>query len=363
MNRDKYTTDGEKGKHLCLWERKEIAKALLRGAGVREIARALERSPSTISREIKRGSVPQRRLVKSHSKRVDIPLEVTENRYFSDVGQRVARNNTGRRGGKYKLFEDMYFVRYIEDKILKDRWSPDAITGWIKTQGITFMTSVCTKTIYNYIDRGLLAVKNIDLLLKPRLKQKKKRIRQHKRQLGTSIDFRPKEIETREEFGHWEGDTVVGKDQKSAILTLVERQTTEGFILKLKDRSASTVNNAIRGLQKVLGSMTFKSITFDNGSEFSRAHKLERYGTQIYFAHPYSAYERGGNENYNGIIRRYFKKGTDFRTVTQAQLNRVNHAINALPRKKHGYKTAEMMFIAALENAAQILNVIPPTAP
>lgn len=120
--------------------------------------------------------------------------------------------------------------------------------------------------------------------------------------------------------------------------------------MKLRTKTALAVNKAIQSLKKKLGAEVFRTITFDNGSEFLKAHELDGETTQIYFAHPYSAFERGSNENYNGLIRRTFPKGTDFRRVTQEQLNRVNNAINALPRRKHNYKTAEMLFAAELEN-------------
>jgi len=119
-------------------------------------------------------------------------------------------------------------------------------------------------------------------------------------------------------------------------------------MLSLKDRSASSVMRAFKDLTEQLkDSEIFKSITFDNGSEFADCHKLN--GIDVYFAHPYSAYERGINENYNGIIRRYIPKGKNLNVLTQSDLNRINNIIDALPRKRHGYKSAEMMFNAELD--------------
>ena len=355
MNQEDCTTKSGKGKHLCLWERKEIESAIRRGASISGIARALGRNKSTISREVKRGTVLQRKrryyepIKKEHREGRD---DYSEKRvYFADTGQANAEKNTGRRGGKYKLFEDMELVRYIEDKILKEKWSPAAITGWLSAQGHNFKTIVCFKTIYNYLDRGQLAVKNIDLLLKVRIKRKEKRVRQRKRVLGRSIEQRPAEVSDRQEFGHWEGDTVVGKKHKSAILTLVERKTNKGFMLSMQDKSASSVIESFRALKELpYYDKLFKSITFDNGSEFADCHKLETETLQIYFAHPYSAFERPVNENYNGIIRRYIPKGKDMGRYTQTDLNRINNQIDSLPRKRHNYKTAEMMFNLELEN-------------
>jgi IS30 family transposase len=275
--------------------------------------------------------------------------------YFADKGQAIAQAHLRNRGGRYKLFEDAELVRYIEDKILKERWSPAVIIGELTTKEHGFKTTVCFKTVYNYIDRGLLKVKNIDLLMKTRLKQKKKRIRTHKRELGKSIDLRPKEVALREEFGHWEGDTIVGKDGKSAIMTLVERKTNKGIILSLKDKSAKAVMCAFKSLKG--HERLFKSITFDNGSEFAKCHNLESPDLQIYFAHPYSAWERGVNENYNRIIRRFIPKGKDLNSFTQPMLNRINNWIDTLPRKRHHYKSAETMFNLELTHLAAYTEV------
>jgi len=270
MNRGYFTTEKRKGKHLCLWEREEIEKAMERGAGIRSIGRALGRSASTISREVKRGTVLQRKKKAYISSKAEDPGYTEKPVYFADTGQTVAWNNTGWRGGKYKLFKDAELVRHIENMILKEKWSPEMIIGRLKTQGHNYKTIVCFKTIYNYIDRGQLAVKNIDLLLKPGLKVKKRRIRQRKRVLGNSIEQRPQEVNDRQEFGHWEGDTVVGKEHKSAILTLVERKTDKGIILELKDKSAAAVTAAFAPLKALPHyNKLFKSITFDNGSEFA----------------------------------------------------------------------------------------------
>ena len=347
MNQEQYTTKKRKYAHLNLYERKEIERCFKAGFSIGAIAGALGRSKSTISREIKRGSVTQRK--PKYSK--PIKKEHLENwlpykefkAYFAETGNEVARANKSRSGGKYKLFKDMELVKYIEEKILIDKYSPDAVIGSL-SEG-RFKIKVCTKTVYNYIDRGLLRVKNIDLLMKVRLKPKKRSIRAHKRQLGRSIDLRSPNVETREEFGHWEADTIAGKGHKGAILTLVERKTNKGFMLKLPDMSASSVLKAFRQLKDNM--YLFKSITFDNGSEFADCSQLE---TEIYYAHPYSAFERGINENYNRMIRRFIPKGKSFDSIDQETLNRINNWIDTYPRKRLGYKSAEQVFAQELEN-------------
>lgn len=348
MNQEYYITSRQKYNQLNLCERKEIEKGLKSRFSITTIAKALGRSKSTISREIKRGSVKQRKR-KTYTpmlkKNLDNWVEYEEyTTYFADTGNLIAKANKSHSGGKYKLFKDEKLVKYIEDKILKDKFSPDAVIGSLPD---IFKTSICTKTLYNYIDKGLLKVKNIDLLMKVKLNPKKKRITAFKKHLGKSIELRPNEVEAREEFGHWEGDTIVGKDKKGAILTLVERKTNKGFVLKLTDRTAPSVNKAFKQLngQRHL----FKTITFDNGSEFADCNSLETEKMKVYFAHPYSAYERGINENYNRIIRRFIPKGTSFDNLTQETLNRINNWIDSYPRKRHKYKSAEDMFAMELE--------------
>lgn len=348
MNQVNNNTVKEKGKHLSLCERIEIEKSLARGFSIRAIARALERPPSTISREVQRGSVVQRRKINSYSKKITVPLEVSELKYFADTGQRVAKENSGKRGGKYKLFQDPELLRYIEDKILKHKMSPDAIIGQLKLEKHNYKTMVNTKTIYNYIDKGLMRVKNIDLLLKCRRTPKKECSRVHKRLFGNSIEQRPEAVALRQEFGHYEGDTIIGKDGKSAVLTIVERKTRKGFMLWIKDKTAKAVLQAVNKFKNTLPKGAIKTITLDNGSEFARLSELK--GIGVYYAHPYSAYERGGNENYNGIIRRFLPKGKDLSHFSQQDLNRINNWIDSYPRKILGYQTAEAAFEKELQN-------------
>jgi len=171
--------------------------------------------------------------------------------------------------------------------------------------------------------------------------------RKHKGKIkeAVSIDNRPKHIEQREEIGHWEGDLIIGAKQNSAIGTKVERKIRYTFIVKLKDRKSKTVINAFAKEMNQLPMIFRKTLTYDNGKEMAY-HKLftKKTGMQVYFAHPYSAWERGTNENTNGLIRRYFPKGTDFNKVTIEQLKIVQDKLNSRPRKILGYKTpSEMM--------------------
>ena len=176
---------------------------------------------------------------------------------------------------------------------------------------------------------------------------------------GESIEQRPEEIDEREEFGHWEGDTVYsGKGKRKttrALLTLTERKTRKEIIIAIPNRKAETVVKALDALERKLGARRFraifKSITFDNGTEFAAAEGLERScvnkrlpRTKVYFCHPYSSWERGTNENTNGMIRRRFPKGTNFAAVTNAQIAQAENWINNYPRKILGYKSSEIVF-------------------
>lgn len=176
---------------------------------------------------------------------------------------------------------------------------------------------------------------------------------------GESIEQRPEEIDEREEFGHWEGDTVYsGKGKRKttrALLTLTERKTRKEIIIAIPNRKAETVVKALDALERKLGARRFraifKSITFDNGTEFAAAEELERScvnkrlpRTKVYFCHPYSSWERGTNENTNGMIRRRFPKGTNFAAVTNTQIAQAENWINNYPRKILGYKSSEIVF-------------------
>lgn len=174
-------------------------------------------------------------------------------------------------------------------------WSPDAVVGFVKRQpSWKDKTIVAAKTLYNYVDQSLLSVRNIDLAMKTKLNTKPKRnVQKNRKVLGTSISKRPPEIETREEFDHWEIDTVEGqKSDDNALLTLVERKTRKYFAIKIDDQDHDSVDYAIKSLQDTFGERfpeVFKTITSDNGSEFSNlATNLEDI-TDVYFCHSYAS--------------------------------------------------------------------------
>lgn len=342
MSQNECTIDERINQHLNFEERKIIERMSKDGATKGEISILLRRDPSTIKREIKRGSVIQRKTNSYQSKKVDKPEYIEFKTYYSDVGQRKYEENRQNCGAKNKILACRELVEFVEKEVLSDKkWSPDAAIGYAKRNGL-FESMVTTRTFYNWIDDGLTKIKNINLQLKVRRKPKSKR-KEHKKTLGKSIDERPKEIEKREEFGHWEGDGIVGKDHKGHLITLVERKIGIGLLFNVGDRKEDKIVEVINDLEKEFGThfkSIFKTITFDNGPEFSTSTEMEKGGrTSVYYAHPYSSWERGTNENWNGIVRRFIPKGSSFEYLQKEDIERIRCYINTLPRKRFGYKT------------------------
>jgi len=219
--------------------------------------------------------------------------------------------------------------------------------------------SISHESIYRFIylkPQARLNKKLIQLLVRKksrRIKPKKKRGTGSKITNQVSIDNRPKHINLRKEVGHWEGDLMIGKNQKSAIGTIVERKSRYTLIIKLKARNANEVAKMFSKKLNQLNPVFKKSMTYDNGIEMAK-HQIitKNTGMKIYFAHPYSSWERGTNENTNGLIRRYLPKGTDFNEIDENQLLFIQKKLNNRPRKIIGYKTPneimdfELKFVA-----------------
>lgn len=338
-----HTTTARSYKHLSLAERGAISALIQEKRSLRYIAQQLQRSPSTISREVRRGSTSQLRTGR-------IPYRS----YFAETGQAVylKHRSNSRKAGKYKLAS--CFLQFAETKILKDKWSPDVVVGYCKHHPEWQQESlVCAKTLYNYIDRHLLAVRNIDLYLKVRRRTHQRGGRINKRILGQSIEQRPIAILTREEFGHGEIDTVVGRRSKDeALLTLTERKTRQDLVIRLANKDSLSVQTALKELHERIGSAfanIFRSITADNGSEFADLSALlTPWGCQVYFTHPYSSWERGTNERHNGLIRRFIPKAKTIRNVSNALVRKTQDWCNLLPRKILDYKTPQECFLEEL---------------
>ena len=213
---------------------------------------------------------------------------------------------------------------------------------------------VCTKTLYNYVDNGLIGIKNIDLPEKLKRNTKKEKVRKNKRILGDSIELRPESVELREEFGHWEADTVLGSkyEDEPCTVTLVERKTRKAIWIKVADHTADSVQAAIQSVVAYFGSMAqtvFKTVIGDNGSEFARLTELVSQGTAVYFTHPYSSWEKGTNECHNKLLRRFIPKGVSMTGYSAEDIAYMADWANTLPRKILGYRTPDELFEAELD--------------
>lgn len=321
-------------------QRYQIEILLQQKYTISQIADTLGIKYHTLYHEIKRGKVKQ----------LDTLL-AEHYVYKADYAQRVYEESLSHRGRNLKIGSDFAFVHYIEDMIHNQKYSPEALIQEMKNREICFSTTLCYKTIYNYLDMGLfLNTSNEDLMSK-----KKKRPAKEKRssvalnnRTARLITERPAGIAKRDVYGHWEMDTVVSAKNTglSCLLVLSERMTREEIIVKIKNKKSSSVVHALNMLERKLGSKSFrekfKTITCDNGVEFLDMKGIEksRYTkgnrTMVYYCHPYSSYERGTNENINRMIRRFFPKGTNFDLITKQQVQLVETWINHYPRKIFG---------------------------
>jgi IS30 family transposase len=202
---------------------------------------------------------------------------------------------------------------------------------------------------------GLMNTKNIELALKVRRKPKSKRVRKNKIILGESIEKRPKEVESRDEFGHWEMDSVIGKQtDKTVALTIVERKTREQIAIKLDGCDSSAVDRAVSKVYGIFGKeagQIFKSITGDNGHEF--AGLKEAVKCAVYFCHLYSSWEKGTNERHNGLLRKFVKKGESIDNMSAELIKKAAEWNNKLPSKILGYKTQAEAFADELRKLSE----------
>jgi len=332
-------------RHLTRMDRLRIEGMLRAGMSCCAIARELGVHRNTIYKERKKGSYVHR----NHD-------WTEETRYSADLADMRTRLNETGKGPKLKIGNDRKLAEYIERRISVDRYSPAAVLGEIQAKGLQFSVTIKSpNTIYSYIDKGIfLHLTNKDLPIRGDKKRPYHRVRSIKRPpRGESIESRPQEVRARTSFGHWEMDTVVSaRPSLKALLVLTERLTRREVIRLLPDKTTASVVRALDEIELGLGGsfhQIFRTITCDNGVEFSDVAGIERsvFGgkrTKTYFAHPYSSYERGSNENANKLIRRWQPKGTSFENVTEAQVQILEDWMNEYPRKLHQWRTAEHEF-------------------
>ena len=335
------------GKHLTQSDRIKMETMLNSGHTPEEVAKYLGVHRTTVWRERKRGAYTHRNS--------DYTEEI---RYSSDLGQKAHDWNAQGKGRSIKIGNDLPLAEYIENKIVNDKYSPEAALAAVAQSGIEFKTTISVRTLYRYIDDGIfLKLTNKDLPVKGKRKKHNKKVKVQKRAAaGQSIEKRPEEVENREVFGHWEMDTVKGKRgvTKSCMLVLTERKTRNEIIVKLQDQKAESVVDALDRIERKWGDMfknIFRSITVDNGVEFSDCDGLERSAihpgkkrTFLFYCHPYSSWERGSNENTNKLIRRHIPKGEDFDEKQDRDIEYIETWINNYPRGIFEFQTAAQLF-------------------
>jgi IS30 family transposase len=316
---------------LTLAEREEISRAVVAGQSIRSIAASLERAPSTISREIKRNG--------------------DRETYRASQADQAAWDRA-HRPKTCKLAENRTLAHIVAGK-LQMRWSPEQIAGWLKhTYPDDENDQVSHETIYRslYIQaRGALKKELAQHLRRTRVMRRSRHHTQktdnHGRITDTvSISERPATVEDRAVPGHWEGDLLCGSGN-SQIATLVERHTRYVMLVKVERKDTETVINALIKQARKLPQELYKSLTWDRGSEMAD-HKRFTLATdiQVYFCDPQNPWQRGTNENTNGLLRQYFPKGTDLSPYSQAKLNGVARQLNQRPRKTLNYETPAERF-------------------
>jgi IS30 family transposase len=331
----------KKNRRLTLKERVQIETLLKENKTKADIAKKLNRSRSTISREVNKFG----------------PNPIVD--YDSYLAHWCAKEDylNKRNFDKISTYKQLRIYVY---RGLLSNWTPEQIAGRIKKEYPNNpIMSISHESIYRYIytqPQASLNKKLIKLLVR-----KKTRRRPPKKRRGTgskiinqvSIDNRPKHIDSRDEIGHWEGDLMIGKNHKSAIGTIVERKTRAVLIIKLKSKKAEEVAKMFSKVLNKLNPIFKKTMTYDNGIEMAKHEKITKNtGMKIYFAHPYSSWERGTNENTNGLIRRYLPKGTDFNKIDEKTLTKIQEKLNNRPRKILQYNTPKEMMESELKFVA-----------
>ncbi len=331
----------KKNTRLTLKERVQIETLLNENKTQAHIAKTLKRSPSTISREINKWILSK------------------TDKYNADLAHWNAKDDYLNKRNTDKISTYKSLRIYVFRGLLSG-WTPEQIAGRLKQEYPNHpIISISHESIYRFIylaPKARLNKKLIKLLVRHksrRRKPKKRRGTGSKILNQVSIDNRPKHINLRQEIGHWEGDLVIGKNHKSAIGTIVERKSRYTLIIKLKAKNATEVAKMFSEKLNQLNPLFKKSMTYDNGTEMAR-HEIitQKTGMKIYFAHPYSSWERGTNENTNGLIRRYLPKGTNFNEIDENKLLFIQEKLNNRPRKIIGYKTPKEIMDFELKSVA-----------
>jgi len=303
--------------HLTTFERGRIEMLNKLGYNVREIGKQINRHHSTIARELSKNS------------NANYSCEAAQEAY-------LCRRQASKPKGKYSLT----LIADIE-KALEATWSPEQVSNTVTKGKLSF------KTIYRWLYSGMISKGNV-IVLRHKGKRHKPAEKRGKFIIGTSIHQRPKEVKNRQTFGHWELDTVVSSRGKSkgCFATFVERKTRLYTAIKITDRTATSMERAIKRLHAILPKNAFITATVDRGKEFACYSNIERdIDLPVFFADPYSSWQRGSNENSNGLLREFYPKKTDLAFVDEEKLMINLFLINSRPRKCLDWKSPIQMFL------------------
>lgn len=344
MDKNHFNTiivERKQGEHLGAEERGAIQQLKKLGYSNRAIAREVNCSPSTIGYELKRGT----------------PIYAGRGRkpgYSAKRGAAVYKANRSRCRRTQTVPRDSAFLRWTIEMVRSHKWSLDVCVGYARVNNL-FPTEIipCTKTLYNLLWKGELSLTLFEL---PEILGRRKygKPRVFKRLNGKSLEERSSEVDERTTFGHWESDTVLGRKKKGepAVFTIVERLTGCCLAIRTDEKTTDGIAKAMKQLHAQFGNRfaeVFRTITTDNGSEFAAFSEFESLGTKVYFAHPYSAWERPVNERANRIFRRFVPKGVSIHSYTDEAILIFSDEMNALPRKRLHYRTPEELFDAQLD--------------
>lgn len=322
-------------KQLIDSQRYQIEAYLKANYSITQIAKELGVHKSTISRELKRNS-------KKRS-------------YHAKYAQTIS-DERRKEAYKHSVF-DINMKRYIDDKLINHQWSPEQIKGRCDFEGITM---VSVERIYQYIYENQAQNGTLYLHLRTARRHRKKRLnRKHQRgQIPNRvmINQRPEIVNTKQRFGDWEVDTIIGKNHKTAILTATERKSQFELMVKTNGTKAASITKQMINLLVPFKAFV-KTITSDNGKEFTN-HQIiaEKLQTDFYFADPYSPWQRGLNEYNNKLIRQYLPKKTDFNLISNKTINMIISKLNNRPRKLLGYKTPNEVFLANFKQSVALIN-------
>lgn len=311
--------------HFTTKERESLLVYVREGKKNAEIARLMGRSPSTISRELRRNA---------ESRETYSAIE-------AEKAYHERRKHCVR---KQKLVDPAYCAKITE--LLECYWSPEQIANRLRKEGNSIYVSTCT--IYRAFSNGLLPPELRKVL---RIKGRQ-RYGGHKKSpcghlnIEYTIHDRPKTVENRKQIGHWESDTVRGAKWSGCLATHTERRSRFLVMCKIPDRTAQVFTEATIEAFRLIPASKRKSFTCDHGKEFSMHRGLSsQLGCKVYFADPHAPWQRGTNENCNGLIRQFFPKRTSFANITQDDVDRVALLLNRRPRKVLGWKTPEEVFL------------------